>query len=331
MRMLSCAVAVAALLLSTGASARLIDKDFHRTFDVAQGVRLELRHGDGDVTVNPWDSDVIDVAVRYHADVKALGIGVQPDFDVEFRQEGDVVTVTGIEGSATGLYLLTAVSDYEYTYDIHAPSYVIIESHGDDGDFSLTGWRADIECHIDDGDVELKDIANKRTEITVEDGDVRIDGMSSDFSVRGDDGTITVLRSKVENGSFVLEDGDVRVIDSEGDFDVSVDDGDVRFSRVGAKVVDVRGQDGDIDLDLTGQGKVEVSVMADDGDVMIRLSKGFSFEYLVTMDDGDVTVDFDGETVTERGDHRVAGKVGDGAGSVRVRVSDGDVILARGD
>jgi hypothetical protein len=111
---------------------------------------------------------------------------------------------------------------------------------------------------------------------------------------------------------------------------VSIDDGDVRFNRVASDVVDVRGQDGDIDLDLTGEGKIHLSVSADDGDVMLRLSRGFSFDYLVTMDDGDVTIDLDGDTNRDRGEHRVTGTVGGGDGMVRVRVADGDVLLTSG-
>ncbi|MCK4410155.1 MAG: hypothetical protein KAW67_08720, partial [Candidatus Eisenbacteria sp.] len=60
------------------ASAREIDKDFHKTFDVSEGVVLRLDYDDGDVTITPWDQDVIDVVVRYHADVKAIGFGSHP-------------------------------------------------------------------------------------------------------------------------------------------------------------------------------------------------------------------------------------------------------------
>jgi hypothetical protein len=333
MKALICVMVAAglALLPATGAMARIVDKDFHRAFEVQAGDRLRLHHGDGDVTVTPWDQDVIDVTVRYHADVKAVGIGDHSDFDVEFRQDGDVVTVMGIEGSTTGLYIVTSVSEYEYTYTIMAPSYVVIESTGDDGALEITGWKADIECRIDDGDIVLSDIENDRTEIYIEDGDARIDGMLSDLLLKGDDGTVNVRESAFSNAIFSVEDGDIRVVDSEGIFDVSIDDGDVIFGRVAADVVDVRGQDGDIDLDLIGEGGIQLSISADDGDVMVRLARGFSFDYLVTMDDGDVSVDLDGGTGIERDEHKVKGTVGDGSGMVRVRIADGDVLLTSGD
>lgn len=313
------------------APAREIDKDFHETFEVSEGVVLRLDYGDGDVTITPWDQDAIDVAVRYHADVKAIGFGATPDFDVEFRQTDDRVTVRGVEGSSSGVYLFHSMSEYEYTYTIKAPSYVILDLRGDDGDLELSGWRADIECRVDDGDVQFTEVSNGSTEILVEDGDVRLSEHSGDLVVRGDDGDITVTHSTLSLSLFALEDGDVRISDSEGDFDIALDDGDITLSRVTASVVDVRGEDGSVDLDITSDGDIHVNVATDDGDVTIRLTGGLSFEYLVTMDDGRVDINLDGATETESSDHRMSGKVGTGGGLVRVSTADGSVELSGAD
>jgi hypothetical protein len=323
------AIGVVALLLAacSPAVARLIDKDFHESFDVSEGVTLRLDYGDGDVTITPWDRDVIDVEVRYHAEVKAVGIGARADFDVEFRQSGDRVTIRGIEGGSSGIYFFHSTNEYEYTYTIKAPSYAILDMHGDDGDVELTGWRADIELSADDGDVGLSDVVNANTEISLEDGDVRLSGISGDLVVRGDDGDITINDSSFSHALFALEDGDVRISDSEGDFDASLDDGDVTMSRVKTSVVDVRGNDGDVDLDLTGDGDYHISVASDDGDVTIRLEGELSLKYLVTVDDGRVDVDIAGATDRETSDHRVSGTVGAGRGLVRVSTNDGNVEI----
>jgi DUF4097 and DUF4098 domain-containing protein YvlB len=325
MRMaMACALAAA---LCSPASARLIDKDFHESFDVTEGVTLRLDYGDGDVTITPWDRDVIDVQVLYRAEVKAVGIGARADFDVEFRQSGDRVTVRGIEGGSSGIFIFHATNEYEYTYTIKAPSYVVLDLRGDDGDVEVTGWLADIELSADDGDVYFSDVANANTEISIEDGDVRLSGLSGDLVVRGDDGDITVTDSSFSHALFALEDGDVRVSDCDGDFDAALDDGDVTLNRVEASVVDVRGEDGSVDLDLTGDGDYHVSVATDDGDVVIRLGGELSLKYLVTMDDGSVDIDLDGVTDTETSDHRMSGTVGGGDGLVRVSTNDGDVEI----
>lgn len=326
-------ICTVALLIAacSPAVARLIDKDFHESFDVSEGVALRLDYGDGDVTITPWDRDVIDVQVHYRAEVKAVGIGARADFDVEFRQSNDRVTVRGIEGGSRGIYFFHSTNEYEYTYTIKAPSYAVLDMRGDDGDVELTGWRADIELSADDGDVSISDVENANTEISIEDGDVRLSGVSGGLVVRGDDGDITATSSSFSHALFALEDGNVRISDCDGDFDAALDDGDVTLNRVKASVVDVRGADGDVNLDLTGGGEYNVSVATDDGDVIIRLGGELSLTYLVTMDDGRVDVDLDGVTDTERSDHRVSGTVGSGEGMVRVRTNDGDVEIVRGE
>lgn len=308
-------------------TARIVDKDFHETFDVSEGVTLRLEHGDGDVTIEPWEQDVIDVDIRYRADIKVVGFGAEADFNVEARQTDDRVTIRGIEGSARGVYFVHYVNEYEYTYTIKAPSYVILDLAGDDGDVGVSGWRADIECALDDGDVEFSDVVNSNTEIRVEDGDVRLSALSCDLVVKGDDGNITVTDSSTPLSLFSLEDGDVRVSDSTGRFDATVDDGDVTLSRVEASVVDVRGEDGSVDLDITSGEGVNINVATDDGDVVIRLARGLPFSYLVTTDDGRVNVNLEGEIETESSEHRWSGRVGRGGGMVRVSTSDGGVKL----
>ncbi len=313
------------------AQAREIDKDFHKTFDVSEGVVLRLDYDDGDVTVTPWDQDIIDVVVRYHADVTAIGFGTEPNFDVEFRQTDDRVTVRGIEASSSGVYFFRSMREYEYTYVIKAPSYVHLDLTGDDGDLELSGWRADIECRVDDGDVKFTDVINGNTEIWIEDGDVRLTTLSGDLVVRGDDGDISVTNSTLSHALFALEDGDIRISDSIGDFDVALDDGDVTLSRVTTSIVDVRGEDGSVNLDIASDADIHVNVVTDDGDVTIRLAGGLSFQYLVTMDDGRVDVDIDGSVETDRREHRISGKVGTGGGLVRVSTADGNVELTTAD
>jgi translation initiation factor IF-1 len=322
-----CLAAAGILALAQSAPAEEIDKDFHRAFDVAEGVTLRLDYGDGDVSVTPWDKDVIDVTVRYHAEVKVVGFGKETGFDVEFRQDADRVTVRGIEGGSQGIYILNYVNQYEYTYAVKAPSYAVLDLSGDDGDLDVTGWRADIHCSADDGDVTMSDVSNANTEISIDDGDVGLTGLECDLVATTDDGDISLSDSVVPHALFSLEDGDLKVADSSGSFDVSLDDGDVVMSRVAASVVDVRGQDGDIDLDVTGGGDVHVNVSTDDGDVMIRLGSDLSFAYLVTVDNGRVDIGLDNPTDTEASEHRVSGRVGDGGGLVRVSTDDGTVHL----
>ena len=321
----------AVLLALQPAAARMVDKDYQETFDAEEGMKLVLFHGDGDVTVTPWDKDVIDVKVRYHAEIKSVGFGKETEFTVDFNQTGNSVIVRGREGGTAGIFIFLTSDEYEYSYTVSAPSYVTLELRGDDGDVEVSGWRSDIDCRLDDGDVSLDDVSSVHTRIHIEDGDITLTKLTGDVTVNGDDGDVTVSKSALGHAMFSVEDGDVDVTDSSGNFEVTVDDGDVDFRRVAAGVVDVRGNDGDIDLDLGVDPEFHINVATDDGDVTLRLSGELSFDYLVTMDDGDVDVYLDGASDSETSDHRVSGIVGAGEGHVRVKTSDGDVTIEGSD
>jgi hypothetical protein len=324
-------IALAALVVSQQASARTVDKNYHETFDVSEGMKLVLYHGDGDVTVTPWDKDVVDVRVRYHGEITSVGIGKEADFTVDFKQTDDAVIVRGNEGGASGIFFFRSTSEYEYFYTISAPSYLVLELSGDDGDVELSGWRADINCELDDGDITMADVSNATIEIDHEDGDVSLADISGDIALRGDDGDVTVANGEFGHALFSLEDGAVSVADASGNFELSIDDGDIDFRRVVVGNVDIRGNDGDVDLDVEVDPETTVSVSTDDGDVTMRFSGELSFDYLVTMDDGDVDIYLDDATNTKTSEHRVSGVVGGGEGHVRVRTSDGDVTIVSGD
>ena len=155
-----------------------INKDFHQSFNVKQGDTLRLRHGDGNVRLIPWDKDIIDVKVRYRADIDAIGIrlGSKDDFTVEFRQTGSTVYVTGKETSrgTIGFY---SKKKYEHVYEIQSPDYIRLDLEGDDGNVDISGWAAEIDCRIDDGDINMRNISGEKTSIRGDDGDIEIDGL----------------------------------------------------------------------------------------------------------------------------------------------------------
>ncbi len=321
-------LALAALaMIAAPATGREIDKNFHESFNVREGVTLRLEHGDGDVTIRPWDQDVIDVAVRYRGEIITIGFGDGPDFSVEFRETDDEIYVAGRE-EAGGFAFIRTVNDLEYTYTISAPSYAMLDLTGDDGDVRVTGWTADIDCALDDGDVELRDTVNERTRISLEDGDITIRALTAELLIRGDDGDVRITDSIIPYGRIAVEDGDVSVRQSSGDFEIDVDDGDVALLAVEAERVEVRSDDGDVDVELVSTTVVDVDLTSDDGDISLVLAEGTSVAFLVTMDDGRVDLDLPGATGLDRSEHRMSGEIYGGEGRVRIRTADGNIVLS---
>jgi hypothetical protein len=316
------------LVLAMGSlEAKEIKKDFHKSFEVDQGDRLRLNHGDGDVRIRPWDRDVLDVTVRYHVEERTVGIGPHHSFDVEFRQSGNTVYV--LERKRTGVIIgFHNRRTFEYIYEINAPAYLILDLEGDDGDMDIEQWRGNIDCRMDDGDISLRDIAAERTSIRAEDGEIQINGLEGKLAIRCDDGDIELDNCRSETIRLDAEDGDLVLSDCSGDFVVNVDDADVLFQRVLAGGLDLSGNDGRIDLDLLKTDNLDADIRMDDGDVDIRLEMGFSLNFYTRTDDGRVRINLEGIKNFKDEKHVKSGDLNDARGRLRVRTNDGNITIS---
>jgi hypothetical protein len=311
------------------AAAEEISKDFHQTFQVKQRDTLRLKHGDGDVRLVPWDKDIIDVKVRYRADIDAVGIrlGSKDDFVVEFKQSGNTVYVTGKETSrgTIGFY---NKKRYEYVYEIHSPDYIRLDMDGDDGDVDISGWTADIDCLIDDGDITMENISGDKTMIRGEDGNIEIDGLTGDLSIELDDGDVYITSSDMTRCRLEANDGDIEITEAKGSFDIAVDDGNVTMRQITTTGMVVRAEDGDIDLDLLAGNKLDADIRTDDGDVTIALGEGFSFSFHASANDADyIRVDLDDIENYREDDNSKSGRIGEGEGRLKIRTHDGDITI----
>jgi len=324
-------LATAAVLASVSgdAAAARIDREFHERFDVQEGHRLVVGSGDGDVTITPWDEDAIDVNVRYLADIKKVGFGGPPDFDVEFDSGGDFVRVRGQFRSA-GAAVFQSIHVHEYTYTIKAPPYVLLEIDGDDGDVQITGWRADVDCSVDDGDLTLDGFEGGSLDVSADDGDIHVINASGDIEISADDGDVYLRGCAPVNVAVSLDDGDLIATACGGGFSVATDDGDITLDLESAGAVSVNADDGDIEVSIASGEAARVEVSADDGNVVVSLPGGASYSYMITTDDGCVRAELPERDEHIHENHVVRGKVRGGGPTVRIGTNDGDVVLLEG-
>lgn len=323
-------VVPALLIITASAAGKEISKDFHKSFDVREGYTLHLEHGDGDVTITPWNKDIVDVEVHYRAEAKTVGLGGQVHFDVEFKQGGDMIHVIEKERT-TGSVGFHSFRRYEYTYDIRSPHYVKLDLEGEDGDVDIRNWRAKIDCTLEDGDIELEDIISPRTRIDAEDGDVNIDRLEGDLVVNGEDGDVELRRCETPSCRVSLEDGDVTIRQSEGDFEIDVEDGEVSLYELRAGTLEIRAYDGDLDLDLLKADDIDWDISTEDGDVTIDIEKGISAGFTIETDEGRVRVDLPSAADLRKKRNRASGELYGGKGRIRIDTSDGDVTLRESD
>ena len=321
-------VAVAVLLGTVPAAAEKVERNFHESFDVEPGAVLHLVHGDGDVRVTPWDRDVIDVEVRYRAELGGVVLGGGRDLEVEFRQSGKVVHVIAKQQGVTLAFGYSRT--LEHTYTVQAPPWVELDFEGDDGDVRVRDWSGEIAIELDDGDLSLDQIASPRTRIQMQDGDVQIAGITGALDIELDDGDVRVTDCRVTQARVRAQDGDVDFSDCSGRFDVTSDDGDIELSRTKAEELMVRTEDGTVEADLQGAGPLRAEVRTDDGDVLLTLDRAISASFEVRTGDGGIHVDLDAAQDVVRERRRASGRLGSGEGSIVISTEDGAVRLRDG-
>lgn len=328
-RVLGVAAGLATLVLIVASPVwgEKVDRRFHQAFDVQEGTKLVLHHGDGEVSITPWEKSTIDVEVVYRASIKKAGSGSVRDFDVEFDQSGDTVRVIGKEPSIRVNLGLSYHWEREYSYTVKAPRWVALELEGEDGDVSIREWSGDIAVELKDGDLELTEIASSSTRLELDDGDLDIEGLQGDFWIRGEDGDIKIRNCKTTAGSIRTSDGDVTLERCEGNIEVTGVDGRLMLSQIRGEKLDIRTSDGRVELDLLASDALDLTIHSGDGSVAVGLDPRLSVAFTIQTDDGDVRLSGIEVADLQKDRRHTSGRIGDGKGNMKITTGDGDVVL----
>lgn len=321
------ALLAAGLTFLAGAvAAEEIRRDFNRSFDVQEGDRLHLEHGDGEVFVEPWDQDRVEIDVVYDAEYNRVGLGRKIDFDVEFRHSGSTVHVVARETGFSGIGFFSH-QQREYRFTVKGPAYLLLDLEGEDGDVVIEGWTGEIKVTTEDGDIDLTGIESAETDLQMEDGDLTIDRLSGVLTVVSEDGNVRVSDCTITDSRLRLEDGDVTFTRCEGSARFDLDDGDLVLERFRAATVGIRSEDGDVELDLLPSNEMNVDVRTSDGDIVVDLARGSSASFTVDTSDGPIRLDVPSAVDVSKRERRASGQIGSGEGRLQIRTGDGRVVV----
>ena len=312
------------LLLSTSLIfAKEFKKEYHEQFSVSKGMTLNLRSGDGDVTIKSWDKDEVQVDIIYRADHQG-GSESDRTFEVDFDLTSRALHIIGEERTGSR-YGIISRHIYQYTYDIKAPSYLMLDLDADDGNMNIAGWRSDIECTLDDGDLVLKDIECEETYLKMADGNLTIEKIKSDIAIWADDGDVDISDIEAKKCQLEIQDGSCVINDATGSYKIRFDDGDVKLNRVNANMIDVRGKDGRIELELINSINPDIVLQTDDGPIRLRVNPDISAELSIETDDGDFSINLSSESKVRENRKWYQSTLNKGEGDITIRTNDGSV------
>ena len=124
-----------------------------------------------------------------------------------------------------------------------------------------------------------------------------------------------------------FNDGQLDILKSKGDFEISSDDGDIYLAQITARKLNIRTQDGEVEVELYQVEDIDVEIITDDGDILLKLQSGISADISVDSDDGDISSSFrDPEKLIEK-ENSLHAIIYGGDGRVRITTNDGSVRL----
>lgn len=354
------------LFLPNTSLAVEVNKHLQESVDVSQGMALQLEHGDGHVTITPWEKDVVDIDVTYRYEFTGIGVNAEDyDFTLEVNQQDNTVAVRGVE-VRPNRQLFVSSRRHEYAYKISAPAYLLLDIRGDDGNVTVRNWRNDVTLRGDDGSILLSNINADNLDISsndgdmfltdltgnltlqsddgelelsgirgdisldVNDGDVEMNNIQGALSVSADDGNTIISDSRISEARIQTNDGDVRIGRSSGNFTINGDDARVRLDEVRAGRLELNLGDGNVWTYLLAAENMDVNIRTEDGDVELRLAKDVSTELILESQSGNIDQEFTDISDVRQGEDWFTGILNNGKGSIRVRTDGGDIHARTG-
>ncbi len=294
-----------------------------KTFQVKPGGKLYLYNQDGKVEIESWNKNEVEVIVtkRVRDRNRDREEELMEDIEITYRHSGDDVDIRNrtfegrnrfnidVFGSGRSRYIIV-------DFEIKVPENYNIELVNDDGNVDLKNLTGEISVEMDDGDTWLNNITSDDMEINVDDGDVFFENVKkasekSVFTVECDDGRVTFDNCEAASVDIRNDDGRIEM-------------NDLKLTKLFAIVDDC-----DIKGDIIPVGKIEVDIRTDDGDVEIYLPGDISAYFDLSSNGGRIRTDFDVEVERRDGRSWVRERVGGGESEIRIDVEDGYISVKR--
>ncbi|MBN1782908.1 DUF4097 family beta strand repeat protein [bacterium] len=286
------------LVAVTAANAQALEKknDYwqlktEKNFPVKSGGTLKLEEISGDVEIDVWEKNEVQIRAIYHFNVitRDEAEALSKNFEVEYRNSDNRVTISAPEVHKQSVYV---------DYEILLPKKFNCDIEVQGGDLSIQNVDGSVNGKVGGGDVELSGLTGPLN-IDVGGGDVEIDGCRKDIDLNLGGGDLEIHNA---GGAMTMNvgGGDVEIKDSEGPVTLNLGGGDLEISGLG-KNVDLKVGGGDVELKeikggLTcqlGGGSTSlkdiygaVKVQNGGGDIEMALSSRVSVKSPITLETG---------------------------------------------
>lgn len=277
------------------------------TYPIAQLGQLKMNTDDAVVTIKGSDRDDVHIKVYRKVTGKQMG---NKKFDFQVKTDDGNINITDRAPSKSkSVVSIQWNSETIYTIDIELPRTANLDLYGDDDDYNISDISGGLTLFVEDGNTKISNYKGDELKIEIEDGDIEINDAACSIDLTIEDGDFQAKNSAFSKARMNTEDGNI-ILDDCQIFDARI-----------------RSSDGDIDLDITLAEDSRLDIRTEDGSVDLSTS-GEGALYEITFEDGDV--DFSQkqfEIVKETKRSYQLASATNGSADITIEVEDGDVDL----
>lgn len=271
-------LAVLLLLLAAGpASAETLREEIHRTFELSAGGAVDLSNVNGEVVVEAWDRDEVELHVekKVKASSHEAAEEAMQAFRVEIDADADHLRVQthkprGEDGGVLG-WLFGSNVQYSATYHVKVPRRADLMAESVNGAVRVEGVEGDVDAETVNGNVVLAGTSGDADVSTVN-GGIEVREARGAVSASSVNGSVEVELTEVAAGAemrFSTTNGGVRLAlpaDVRTHLEAHTTNGGIHTDFP----VEVRGRHSkSVDADLNGGGGGQVTVRTTNGGIRI--------------------------------------------------------------
>jgi hypothetical protein len=262
-----------------------------------EGKNLYLSTSAGDVRINSWDKN--EVQVKIFGNERAKN---KMNFNVEETSDG-----VQVEGKSTASSWLSFWKGTRVRYEIVIPQKYNSEASTSGGDVYLDDMTGNAKFRTSGGDIRVQKVIGK-VDASTSGGDIRLMYISGPIKCR-------------------TSGGDVSVKESKGDFLASTSGGDISLQTANGKI-SASTSGGDIRIDYAGinQG---IKLKTSGGDISLKVDYDFAGNINLASLGGDISCDLTMTAVTKKKSSALIGAANNGGPEVKCSTLGGDIRIRK--
>jgi DUF4097 and DUF4098 domain-containing protein YvlB len=196
---------------------------YRKTFSVVPGTVVKIYNKNGNIDVNSWDNDYVEVeAIK------------QSSFFTSFLKEPSIDVSTGNELIVRTLYSTFLAESIPVQYRITVPKGVLVTHlETSNGKINVDGVSGDVDAQTSKGEIQIHKV-NGFVKAVTSNGNIDITGVGGLYEARNDRGDVSVEVSAIRDNLVIKSsNGNITVSfapDISGQLETSTSNGNITYT-----------------------------------------------------------------------------------------------------